>query len=66
MTVIRIFDLNGIISEVDVEIAEIFGAEKFWAGSDVALIVPEIFGDSSDGDHKHVGSDVKLSVLVEQ
>lgn len=66
LAVAVIFDLNGIVGEVDKLIFEIFQIKYLGACANIAFFVPEKFGNSLDAQQKHISSDIKLSLLIEK
>ena len=45
---------------------EVLESEEGGRGSDVAVLVPVGFGFRVVADQEHVGSDIKLSAIIEQ
>lgn len=56
--------MDGIVSEMYVEICPLFEAELRGGSSDVALRKPISLDDAVEGCQKHVVSDIELSALV--
>ena len=64
--VVAIFYLNCVVCQMDEFVFEVFQIKDLGTCSDISLLVPKKFSYSLDAQQKHIGSDIKFSLLIKK